>query len=215
MKIAYKHLIKHLPQKPSIDDLSDKLFQLGHEHEIQNDIFDIEFTPNRGDCLSVNGILRDINVFYDVHLNQDKYHDNLEKLDINFVNECKDDCTNAAFLKIEIEDNIKEYKDDLEDYFDIFDAKKINFFTDISNYLAYETGQPTHCYDFSKLGKSIHLKEINHDVEFETLIDKKIHLSGDNLVFFSDSELINLAGVVGGVHNSCSDSRLNCKKDCY
>ena len=77
---------------------------------------------------SVNGILRDINVFYDVHLNQDKYHDNLEKLDINFVNECKDDCTNVAFLKIEIEDNIKEYKDDLEDYFDIFDAKKINFF---------------------------------------------------------------------------------------
>ena len=122
MKIAYKHLIKHLPQKPSIDDLSDKLFQLGHEHEIQNDIFDIEFTPNRGDCLSVNGILRDINVFYDVHLNQDKYHDNLEKLDINFVNECKDDCTNAAFLKIEIEDNIKEYKDDLEDYFDILET---------------------------------------------------------------------------------------------
>ena len=214
MKIAYKHLIKHLPQKPSIDDLSDKLFQLGHEHEIQNDIFDIEFTPNRGDCLSVNGILRDINVFYDVHLNQDKYHDNLEKLDINFVNECKDDCTNAAFLKIEIEDNIKEYKDDLEDYFDIFDAKKINFFTDISNYLAYETGQPTHCYDFSKLGKSIHLKEINHDVEFETLIDKKIHLSGDNLVFFSDSEQGNLAGVVGGVHNSCSDRTRSVLVEC-
>ena len=27
---------------------------------------------------------------------------------------------------------------------------KNNFFTDISNYISYETGQPTHCYDCAK-----------------------------------------------------------------
>ena len=35
MKIAYKHLLDHISPQVSIDDLSDKLFQLGHEHEIQ------------------------------------------------------------------------------------------------------------------------------------------------------------------------------------
>ena len=37
MKIAYKHLKYHISPQVSIDDLSDKLFQLGHEHEIQDE----------------------------------------------------------------------------------------------------------------------------------------------------------------------------------
>ena len=42
MKIAYSHLQKYFANKPSISDLSDKLLQLGHEHEIQDEIFDME-----------------------------------------------------------------------------------------------------------------------------------------------------------------------------
>ena len=214
MKIAYRHLAKYIVQKPSINELSEKLFQLGHEHEIQNDIYDIEFTPNRGDCLSVNGILRDLNVFYDLQLAKDTYQNNLEHLDINFTNECIDDCNNIAFLNIEIEGEIDQYKDDLKDYFDHFETKKNNFFTDISNYLAYETGQPTHCYDFSKLSNDIILKEINDDIEFETLIDKKIHLTGNNLVFLNDSEIINLAGVIGGINTCCSENTNSVLVEC-
>ena len=35
MKIAYLDLIDHLSKKPSKELLSEKLFQLGHEHEIE------------------------------------------------------------------------------------------------------------------------------------------------------------------------------------
>ena len=45
MKISYKHILDKIQQKPSIHELSAKLFQLGHEHEIENDIFNFEFTP--------------------------------------------------------------------------------------------------------------------------------------------------------------------------
>ena len=40
MKIAYKHLVRNIFPKPDIQDISSKLLQLGHEHEIENDIFD-------------------------------------------------------------------------------------------------------------------------------------------------------------------------------
>ena len=63
MKFVYQDLIKHLNEKPSIEVLSEKLFQLGHEHEIHDNIFDMELTPNRGDCLSLIGLARDLNVF--------------------------------------------------------------------------------------------------------------------------------------------------------
>ena len=47
MKILYQDLINLLSEKPSKELLSKKLFQLGHEHEINGDIFNMEFTPNR------------------------------------------------------------------------------------------------------------------------------------------------------------------------
>ena len=63
MKFIYKDLLNFLSEKPSKKVLSERLFQLGHEHEINGEIFDMELTPNRGDCLSLNGLSRDLNVF--------------------------------------------------------------------------------------------------------------------------------------------------------
>ena len=73
MKVAYRNLISRIKSDPAIEEISEKLFQLGHEHEIDNEIFDIEITPNRGDCLSVNGILRDLSVFYHLEDKPNEY----------------------------------------------------------------------------------------------------------------------------------------------
>ena len=183
MKIAYKHLLDHISPQVSTDDLSDKLFQLGHEHEIQDEIFDIEFTPNRGDCLSLKGLLQDLNVFYDIKFNVEKYEKEIPSLNINFVNNAKNDCKCISFLKIEIDGNIKKYNDKLDDYFSLFDVNKKNFFTDISNYLSYEMGQPTHCYDYNKIDDPITLEESSVSCNFNTLLDKEITLTKKNLVF--------------------------------
>ena len=69
MKIAYNHLSQHIIENTTIEQISDRLFQLGHEHEIDGNIFNMELTPNRGDCLSLNGILRDLAVFYRIDFN--------------------------------------------------------------------------------------------------------------------------------------------------
>ena len=80
MKISYNHLVQYIQENPTIEQVSDSLFQLGHEHEIQDNIFDMEFTPNRGDCLSINGLLRDLAVFYTVDLNQEVFSEKLNEL---------------------------------------------------------------------------------------------------------------------------------------
>ena len=64
MKLLYRDLLTFLSDSPSIEELSDVLFQLGHEHEVIGEIFDMELTPNRGDCLSLEGIARDLNYFF-------------------------------------------------------------------------------------------------------------------------------------------------------
>ena len=204
MKIAYRHLVQHIEETPSIEHISNKLFQLGHEHEIDGDILDMEFTPNRGDCLSINGLLRDLAVFYTVKINQEIYTEKLNELQLDFENLSKNTCPKISFLKLEIDKVPETYKNSLDNYFTDLGLNKNNFFTDVSNYLSYETGQPTHCYDASSMSGKLLFHEIEKNEEFETLLDKKITLTGKNSVFSLNSEVINLAGVVGGKNTSCS-----------
>ncbi len=204
MKIAYSHLVKNIKENPGIEMLSDSLFQLGHEHEIDGNIFDIEFTPNRGDCLSLNGLLRDLAAFYDVNIKQELFDGEIKELKIDFENLAQDICPKISFLKIEIEKIPSEYKPYLDNYFKDLDLNKNNFFTDISNYLSYETGQPTHCYDASKIEGKLSFEEIEVNQEFETLLGDKINLTNKNSVFLADNNVINLAGVIGGKGTSCN-----------
>jgi phenylalanyl-tRNA synthetase beta chain len=204
MKIAYSHLVQYMPENPTIGQISDSLFQLGHEHEIEDNIFDMEFTPNRGDCLSINGLLRDLAVFYSIDLNQEICNERLSELNIDFENQSEEICPKISFLKLEIDKVPELYKKSLDDYFSDLNLSKNNFFTDVSNYLSYETGQPTHCYDADTINEKLIFCEIEKQEEFETLLDKKITLKGKNAVFSLNNKVINLAGIMGGKSTACS-----------
>ena len=214
MKIHYQHLINFLIDKPSIIELSEKLFQLGHEHEIEGDILNMEFTPNRGDCLSLYGLARDLNVFYETNLDIPIYKEDLPLLDLNFINHSSDKCPQISFLNIEIKKEISEYKDYLEDYFGNLKINKNNFFTDVSNYVAYELGQPTHCYEFSSIGSDITLEESNINSKFMTLLEEDVYLTSPDLVFSSEGEVINLSGIIGGKKTACSKETSDVLVEC-
>ncbi len=205
MKIPYKHFLKYIDSDLDINQLSESLFQLGHEHEIHNEIFDFELTPNRGDCISLDGMLRDLNLLYDVINNKRIYQKEIKPYDFKFLNDAKESCWNISFLKIDIDAAPKKYTNSLEDYFSDLDIKKINFFTDVSNFISYESGQPTHCYDASKVADYLRLNTLNESCEFETLLDKKINIEEGDLVFTNEkNQVINLAGIVGGESTSCN-----------
>ena len=204
MKIAINNLKELLDDDIPIKDISQKLFQLGHENEIINDVLDIEITPNRGDCMSVLGIARELKNFYPSTLKFNIYEDEIESLDLGFTNKASYECNKISFLLIEVEKIPSRYKKYLEDYFDSLSLNKNNFFADISNYISYELGQPTHCYDYKKISDNFDLERIERSCEFETLTGKKITLSDSNLVFKSNNEIINLAGIMGGDNTACS-----------
>ena len=209
MKIVYQDLINHLSEKPSKEDLSKKLFQLGHEHEIHGSIFDMELTPNRGDCLSLIGLARDLAVFFGKSNSIDLFDGDIEPLEINFENLSPKDCPKISFLEIEIEERKAEYKPYLENYFNTIGGNKANLFTDISNYISYELGQPTHCFEREAIKNKLIFENRECNDIFNTLLGSEVLLKDRNCVFCSNSEIISLAGVMGGASTACS---LNTKK---
>ena len=214
MKIPFKNISDRLVENISYENLSNILFQLGHEHEILDNKFEMEFTPNRGDCLSINGILRDISILTPIKPLPKIYLDPIEDFNFNFENKIKDKCPKISFLEIEIANGISEYKEELGEYFNDPENNKINFFTDVSNYISFETGQPTHCYDATKMTGDLILEIDNGECEFETLIGKKINLCEKNAVFKINNEIINLAGVMGGKNTACSDNTTKAIVEC-
>jgi len=214
MKISYSHLVSQIKENPSIEMISESLFQLGHEHEIDGDILNMELTPNRGDCLSINGLLRDLSAFYTVNFKKKIYSEKIDKLELDFENLSQNTCPKISFLKIEIDNIPSKYNQNLDDYFVELNLNKNNFFTDISNYLSYETGQPTHCYDANKINGKLVLHESDINKEFLTLLNKKITLTGKNSFFSIDDEVVNLAGVVGGKRTACTSETKTVLVEC-
>ncbi len=214
MKIVYSHLLNFLKKKPSLAELSDKLFQLGHEHEIEGEVLDLEITPNRGDCLSLKGIARDLNHFYKADLDTEHYDADIPESDFSFENKAEDLCPNISFVEIEVEGKVKAYAPYLENYFQDLKLNKNNLFTDISNYLAYETGQPTHCYDATKINGPLVLEKRNKQEKFKTLLGSEIELKGENLVFTINDVAVDLAGTMGDESTSCSENTMKVLVEC-
>ena len=107
MKIIYSHLLNFLEKKPSLEELSDKLFQLGHEHEIEGEVLDLEITPNRGDCLSLKGIARDLNHFYKAALEKEHYNADIPESSLVFENKQKIYVQISVLLKLKLRERLK------------------------------------------------------------------------------------------------------------
>ena len=213
MKIVYSHLLSLLEQQPKLKELSDLLYQLGHEHEIDGEVLDMEITPNRGDCLSLKGLARDLNYFYQAK-ELPKSSMTLPALALQFDNKAQDLCPNISFMQIEIEQVPSKYEPYLEAYFTDLGINKNNFFTDISNYLAYESGQPTHCFDQSTIRGHFALEKKELKTKFKTLLGTEIELTNENLVFTLDNDPISLAGVMGGASTACSSNTTKVLVEC-
>ena len=139
--------------------------------------------------------------------NIDIYEEEIDTLDFNFINSATKFCPKICFLKIEIDNLTKDYKPYLESYFTDLNVSKNNFFTDISNYLAYEIGQPTHCYDYNKVKDGFSLNVLENNKNFHTLTGKEIKLLPGEHVFIKDEEVINLAGVMGGASTNAQNQQ--------
>ena len=148
-------------------------------------------------------------IFFGKSNNIEIFDEEFDELEFSLINNSIDDCPKISFVEIEINEVLSQYKPYMDAYFSVLGNKKTNFFTDISNYLSYELGNPTHCFDSQKIEKLFVFESVNCDENFKTLQNSEIKLNGINSVFKMNDEIISLAGVMGGESTACS---VNTKK---
>jgi phenylalanyl-tRNA synthetase beta chain len=161
-------------------------------------IFDVNITPNRGDCLGVYGIARDLSALDGYKLK------NLDIANINGqfnsaikINIASDDCLQFYAREISGIKNCPSPKW-LADKLNTIGQNSISAIVDITNYVMFCLNQPMHSYDFDKLQGNIIARKAKNDEEFLSLKDLSYKLSESDLVIADDQKILGIAGIMGG-----------------
>ncbi len=90
--------------------------------------------------------------------------------------------------------------------------RPINNIVDITNYVMFELGQPTHAFDFAKLARNkkqetnIIIRKAKKSEKFKTLDDVDRKLGEDMLVIADEEKALAIAGVMGGQNSEVNEN---------
>ena len=169
-----------------------------------DDILNLELTPNRGDCLSVLGLAREVGALYGLPLRR--------------PNTTPPTVVGSTVYKVEIEDstacssyvgrvitglNPKAITPDwMRERLRRSSIRSIHPVVDITNYVLLELGQPMHAFDCAKLQGGIRVRKARAGESLNLLNEQTVTLNHGELVIADDRAVLALAGVMGGTESS-------------
>lgn len=176
------------------------------EAGLNDPLIDIAITPNRGDCLGVYGIARDLAA---------AGLGTLKKLAITPVKgqgtspinvSIKDTAKAPQFIGRHIK-GVKngESPEWLQHRLISIGHKPISALVDITNYLTFDLGRPAHVFDAGKLKGNLTVRDANDGETFIALDEKEYTLQAGMTVIADEKGPAALGGVIGGLESGCGE----------
>lgn len=170
-------------------------------------IFEIAITPNRGDCLSVLGLAREIAAINQMPLNRPVIQPIQVVTDTAPSVQVLDAKACPRYLAQRIDDIDRTWPTPqwMTDALIASGVRSHNFLVDVTNFVLLELGQPLHAFDADKIQGDIIVRMAHSGETLELLNEQVITLSGDELVITDDAGVLALAGIMGGARSAVSD----------
>ena len=181
---------------------------------LTDQIIDIAITPNRGDCLGVYGIARDLaaaGVGTLTPLEIPKVKESFESpvnVTLAFEDKFKDACpmfVGRYFKGVKNGESPQWLKDKLS----AIGLRPISTLVDITNYSTIALNRPLHVFDADKIKGHIHIRMAKNGEKMVALDGKEYTLDGDMTVIADDHNAEALAGVMGGERTGVSENTVN------
>lgn len=208
-------------QELGLSDASDGLMELPADAPVGVDVrdylalvdsaIDVDLTPNRGDCLGIVGLAREVGV--------------LNRIDVSTI-----DCSPVAQtiedvfpVKVEASAHCPRYIGRVVRGVDLSqptplwmverlrrsDIRSIDPVVDVTNYVLLELGQPMHAFDLAKLQGGICVRLASEGEKITLLDGQDVSLTGDTLVIADQSGPLAIAGVMGGEDSGVSSATVD------
>jgi phenylalanyl-tRNA synthetase beta chain len=180
-------------------------------------VFEIAITPNRGDCLGVYGVARDLAAYGLGVLKSQNFEDFAASfkspINVKIEADAKDAC--KYFVGVYIKDvNNKQAPDWMVRQLQAVGQKSISALVDITNYLNLTFGRPAHVYDADKISGNITIRFAKSGEKILALNDKEYELNPNILVITDEkaapeNQPIAIAGVIGGKNTGATAATKN------
>ena len=175
---------------------------------LKEDIIDFEITPNRPDCLSIEGLGREVAVSLGKEFkNPRKNIDEMKVEDKKEIEGLRVDITAPDLCYRYIARVVKNVKiapspEWMRRRLKACGVRSINNIVDITNYVMLEMGQPMHAFDINSIeGKHITVRRAKNGEKITTLDEQERELDENNLVIADEKKAVAIAGVMGGLNS--------------
>ncbi|MCB1759683.1 MAG: phenylalanine--tRNA ligase subunit beta [Gammaproteobacteria bacterium] len=205
---------------------SDGIMPLPTEAEIGSDFrrylalddkaIDVDLTPDRGDCLGIAGIAREVGVINRCSVTPPSItsvapsHDETFPISL----EAPQGCPRYTCRIIRNIDPNAETPLWMRERLRRGDLRAIHPVVDVTNYVMLELGQPMHGFDLRQLEGGIRVRMAEAGEPLRMLDASELELRADTLVIADQRKAVAIAGIMGGEHSGVAEDTTDVLLEC-
>ena len=167
---------------------------------------EIGLTPNRGDCLSLAGLAREVGAIYGAQVTPVSIapvaavHDEVRPVEVLAPKACPR-YLGRVIRNVDLSKPTPLW---MVERLRRSDIRSIDAAVDITNYVMLELGQPMHAFDLAEINGGIRVRMAEEGEKLVLLDGQEVSLRADTLVIADHNRALAIAGVMGGEHSGVS-----------
>lgn len=180
---------------------------------LDDPIFTVNVTPNRGDCFSVRGLARELsaaNIGTLKPINYAQHFDEFDNVSLDALQRhtipIHVETSHCRFFLGVVMNNVCNCFSPswIQQRLKIAGQRPICALVDVTNFLAFDLGQPLHVYDCNNISGSVHVRQAKNGERLRLLNGQECTLSENDVVIADDTKPLTLAGIMGGEQSGTS-----------
>ena len=167
--------------------------------ELNDNIIEVDLTPNRGDCLSIRGLAREVGVLNKAAVTEQACAPVAATIEdrIDITLEAPEACARYVGRVIRNLDLGQSTPQWMQEKLHRSGVRSLGPAVDVTNYVLLELGQPMHAFDLSKIDGGIVVR-MGRDEKVKLLDDSEVVVDTQTLVIADNSKALAMAGIMGG-----------------
>ncbi|QTF55212.1 phenylalanine--tRNA ligase subunit beta [Stutzerimonas frequens] len=176
--------------------------------ELDDVSIEIGLTPNRGDCLSLAGLAREVGAIYGAEVRSVDFaaakvvHQDVRPVEVLAPKACPR-YLGRVIRNVDLSRPAPLW---MVERLRRSDIRSIDAVVDVTNYVMLELGQPLHAFDLDEIKGGIRVRMADEGEKLVLLDGQEIVLRSDTLVIADHERPLAIAGVMGGEHSGVSAS---------
>jgi phenylalanyl-tRNA synthetase beta chain len=169
--------------------------------DLDDTLIEIDLTPNRGDCLGVEGVAREVGTLTRSPVTPVTVEDVEATIDDTFPVEVQvpEACPRYLGRVIRGVNTGAGTPLWMRERLRRSGLRSIDPVVDVTNYVLLELGQPMHAFDLGKLSGAIQVRYANRGEGLSLLDGREVELDEQTLVIADRDKSLAIAGVMGGI----------------